>query len=127
MVAGLSNTNGFGTFLALSILAITFRVLKLIPKTSRIWKQDCSGYLLMHRYMNIAHIYWSWEWPELDHFFVHPILPKHRSACNFRGDRSKWGSFGIFRIFAKMSSRAIFLFLHGFSSFFAWSYFRTWT
>jgi hypothetical protein len=70
---------GFGTILALFILAITFRVLKVTPKTSRIWKLDCSGYFLMHRYMNIAHIYWSWAWPKLDHFFVHPILPKHRS------------------------------------------------
>jgi hypothetical protein len=33
MVAGFCNTNGFGTFLALFILAITFRVLKLTPKT----------------------------------------------------------------------------------------------
>jgi hypothetical protein len=46
MVAGFCNKNGFGTFLALFILAITFRVLKLTPKTSRIWKLDCSGYLL---------------------------------------------------------------------------------
>jgi hypothetical protein len=45
MVAGFCNTNGFGTFLAVFILAITFRVLKLTPKTSRIWKLDCSGYL----------------------------------------------------------------------------------
>jgi hypothetical protein len=83
MVAGFCNTNGFGTFLALFILALTFRVLKVTPKTPWIWKLDCSGYLLMHRYMKIAHIYWSWEWSELDHFFVHPILPKHRSEPFF--------------------------------------------
>jgi hypothetical protein len=33
--------------------------------------------------MKKAHIFWSWEWPELDHFFVHPILPKHRSEQFF--------------------------------------------